>query len=285
MVVKKANKEAAWAAWAGDTDRLRRILAAVHDLIDEHRRAALEEIDADEAREIAKLERPPAQPEDYPGQNEFRAQQIRDQRIRYANLRAAEAERWQLEVVTFEKDGLTQTLSGTPDQVMTGIDAYVVQGLRLRMPAYGRAVSVTLSFRRQTAVSLEVEATDPGWVRQAAATLESEIRRGVPPEARLRQYKWTIPTGGVIISALLLIAFRSAIGSGKYELPIGAAIPVAVLAGTAIAMLCAIGLQAYIPGFELLPSGQEPRGRRLTAVVASFSIALAAAVLATFLVH
>jgi hypothetical protein len=244
--------------------------------------SALEEIDANEAREIAQLEHPPDQPEAYPGQNEVQAQRIRDQRTRYADLRAAEAERWQLEVVTFEKDGLTQTLSGTPDQVMTGIDAYVVQGLRLRAPAYGRAVSVTLSFRRFTAVSLDIEATDPGWVRKATATLESEIQRGVPPEAQLRQYKWTIPTGAVIISALLLIAFRSIIGSGKNELPIAAAIPLAALAGITIATVCAYGLEAYIPGFELLPSGKEPRGRRLAAVVASFIIA---AILGTILVR
>jgi hypothetical protein len=286
LIVKKAQNGLAWAAWAGDADRLRRILVAADDLIDEYRKVALEKIDADEAVAVAELERPPDQPEDYPGQNEFFAEQIREQRTRYVALRTDETERWQLEVVTFEKDGLTQTLSGTPDQVMAGIDPYVVQGLRLRAPAvYGRAVSLTLSLRRLAGVSLEVEATDPGWVRKALATLDSEIRRGIPAEARLRKYKWTIAPCALIVIALLLIAFRGIIGNGKHEVPVAVAVLAATAMGLFIALFCSYALELYIPGFELLPRGKESRGRRLTAVAASFVVALVAAILATVLLH
>ena len=269
--VKRAESSRAWPVWVGDGDRLRRVLSAVRGAFPDVDQEALDHIALEERRGI---EDPGAQtspdPELWVSIEHQKAQDRRREVMA----------KWNLEVVSTEYD-LVQTFAGGVDDVMADIDPAVVRGLRVRI-GYPYEAHITMSFTRSKGVSYTVEGSDPGWVRQTKSVLDSEVRRAVPKWEWLRRDIVALPVFSLVgtlaagIALLPVIAREASI--------VGDALLVSLV--LCIGALAGIMLNAatwfLIPGFELLPQGQDPKGRRVLGFIGAAAVEIVLGIIINF---
>jgi hypothetical protein len=252
---------AAWEAWRGDRDALRRLCKAIQSFADAELAKELDEIASQSERSEA-----------------------REMRERYAR------DRWAV-TATAQEPEYSRTRRGPPDEVIDGLDERTVYSFSAHLQAYGRRdVSVNVGLHRKLGADVRVFGKEPLLVHSLFPEIKAALQRGVPRWCWLRNVNMMFAYSALV--ALLVgfaffpytAAFRSDPNPALWERLLwtgGLAISTGLFLGSLVVYPL---VRRAFPGFEVTAPGGEGSGSRLLyallALVASAALSLGVALLA-----
>jgi hypothetical protein len=176
---------------------------------------------------------------------------------------------WSVAMTLVEVE-MSLTHKGPPEQIINEIDAPFVDRLTLAAPhewiSFGHA-EVRLS--RTAGCKIEINGTDPTWVRTARDVLSAEVIRGVPWWAPLRMLPAAIAASLVIYAAVVIAVW------GLIDLPTASKLGVVAVPIPAVAIPGVLGmnvlLRRVLKGLEIVAPGEVPGSRKALGVMGTIA--------------
>jgi hypothetical protein len=259
----RAEASRRWKVWAGDEQRLRR-------LIDRAEAVAKPIVDA-ETRELEAIFSPPS--EDISSEVRAMFDEQREEELDKAR------DRLRPYVRITERD-LSLTYEGSPDEVFPRIDPSALTSLTISVPGTPSLAGMTRIRFSDLGCSCSVEGENPEWVRSADASLAAEIAKGVPWWTWMRDGRGKalyFLTGALIAMSWILEVAAPELRRDMTRMVL-ISLQGAILGGVAAAAAAAAIVARLLPSFELTPPGMPGRGSRavgaLATLLASFVLGL-----------
>jgi hypothetical protein len=255
MKTSRAEDSRRWKAWAGDLERLRRLVEVADGLIDSMRERANTELEEQLAVRITDE-----------GLDDLEREQMR----KYADdERKRHAAKWSPEMKTVERD-LSFTRQGRPEAVLAAVDPAGIRSVRIEAPEEWMAPGrVIVELDREQGAYLRVAGEDPNWVRGAVGSLAAELERAVPRWAWIRGLPGGLIGAGVLLASIALALFPP-LDSERLD----GFIALAIFGSMFAFFLSWWALEKFLPGFEITSPGSRGSGSRFMAVLVSFAMSL-----------
>lgn len=260
-----------WPMWVGSSDDLRRLFQVMQKqyatLVPAHVEAELRH-----PREMLKfaterLLRLNAEKEEYGDSPSLAARFSENQAdlkkksedLERTEAKASAAANITLTVIGL--DGDRTTVKGSAEELIEWIDGKRFKSFSASTPTGDiRARAITVNVSREDGIDLRVSADDPAWCRAAFSELSDEIKKHVPGWKYVRHFAvlWLFYSA---LSCALWTFIGTLLPKGQIDWALGIAwILVIVTVGSFLLTRALSWSRRYVPAFDLVPSGAQPKG-------------------------
>lgn len=256
-----------WAAWAGDTARLRRIVEIADSYVSTERQKLLDAAQDDLDTSLADIQVKHKADADLQAFLQGQAMN------KFERQRDAVIREFGTELESREKD-MSLRRVGTPDEVLGQIDPRFQERIEITSGReWSSSFKASITFDRQQGCSLGVTANSKDKVAAAHSALSQDIQRGVPWWAFLREWWFAGLYTLTLLGSIAWVFSPVTKNNGNFGTQFLRAALLAVLFAPAVGGAFHWLFRRLLPGFELLESGKPGRGN--TVIVGAGMILLA----------